>query len=40
MLTFQELNTVIVEIGILNAQPITYVYDDEESVSYPLTSEQ
>ena len=38
-LNFDQLRTLLVEIeGVINARPITYVYDDEESVSYPLTS--
>ena len=40
-LTLEELNTVLIEIeAVINARPITYVYDDEESVSYPLTLTQ
>ena len=40
-LTLEELNTVLIEIeAVINARPITYVYDDEESVSYPLTPSQ
>jgi hypothetical protein len=36
-LSFHELRTLIVEIeGLLNARPITYVYDDTEAISYPL----
>ena len=31
-------NTIVIEVeSIVYARPITYVYDDEESVSYPLT---
>ena len=37
-LTFDELRTILVEIeGVVNSRPITYVYDDEDSISYPLT---
>lgn len=37
-LNFEELRTVLVEIeSVINARPITYVYDDQESISYPLT---
>ena len=37
-LSFEQLRTLLVEIeGIINARPITYVYDDEESISYALT---
>ena len=36
-LSFDELRTVLVEIeGVVNSRPLTYVYDDEESISYPL----
>ena len=38
MLNYSELHTVLVEIeGVVNARPLTYVYDDNEGVSYPLT---
>jgi len=37
-LDYDELQTAVVEIeAIVNARPLTYVYDDEESVSTPLT---
>ena len=37
-LNYDELQTTMVEIeAIVNARPLTYVYDDEESVSTPLT---
>ena len=37
-LNFEELRTLLVEIeGTLNNRPLTYVYDDEEGISYPLT---
>lgn len=37
-LNFDELCTVLVEIeGIINSGPLTYVCDDNESISYPLT---
>ena len=40
-LDYDELLTVLIEIeGIINARPITYVYDDEESVSYALSPSQ
>ena len=38
MLNVDELHTILVEIeGVINARPLTYVYDDNEGVSYPLT---
>lgn len=37
-LSFDVIRTVLVEIeGVLNSRPLTYMYDDEESISYPLT---
>ena len=37
-LTFEELRTILVEIeATLNNRPLTYIYDDEQRVSYPLT---
>ena len=37
-LTFEELRTILVEIeATLNNRPLTYVYDDEQGVSFPLT---
>ena len=37
-LTFKELRTTLVEIeATLNNRPLTYVYDDEQGVSFPLT---
>ena len=37
-LDYNELQTAVVEIeAIVNARPLTYVYDDDESVSTPLT---
>ena len=36
-MTFEELRTILVEIeATLNNRPLTYVYDDEQGVSYPL----
>ena len=38
-LDYDELQTAVVEIeAIVNARPLTYVYDDDESVCTPLTS--
>ena len=37
-LSFEEMRTMLVEIeSTLNNRPITYVYDDDEGVSFPLT---
>ncbi len=37
-LTYDELQTLVVEIeGLINARPITYMYDDTESISFPLS---
>ena len=37
-LTFEELRTILVEIEVtLNNRPLTYVYDREQGVSFPLT---
>ena len=37
-LTFEELRTIVVEIeGTINNRPLTYMYDDVEGVSQPLT---
>ena len=37
-LTYDELHTILIEIeGIINARPLTYVYDDEEMNYEPLT---
>lgn len=34
----RKMITVLAEVeSIINSRPITYVYDDEESISYPLT---
>jgi len=40
-LTFEDLRTILVETeAVLDNRPLTYVYDDEEGVSYPLTPAQ
>lgn len=37
-LTYDELHTVLVELAaVVNARPLTYVYDDEETNYEPLT---
>ena len=41
MTKIDELHTILVEIErVINARPITYVYDDSEGISYPLTPSQ
>ena len=41
MVSFMELSTLLVETQcVINARPITYVFDDTEGVSYPLTPSQ
>ena len=38
LLKFDELSTILVEIeSVINSRPLTYVYDDTEGISYPLT---
>ena len=37
-LNFEQLRTLMVEIeSVINVSPITYVYDDTNSIPYPLT---
>lgn len=38
LLSYEEMRTMLVEVeATLNNRPITYIYDDEEGVSFPLT---
>ena len=38
MLSYDEMSTLLTEVeAVINARPLTYVYDDQESVSHPLT---
>ncbi len=37
-LSFEEMRTILIEVeATLNNRPMTYVYDDDEGISYPLT---
>ena len=37
-LSFEEMHTLLIEIeATLNNRPLTYIYDDEQGVSHPLT---
>ena len=38
ILNFEELHTLLIEVeATLNNRPLTYMYDDENGISYPLT---
>ena len=38
LLDFHEMRTILVEVeGVINSRPLTYVHDDTEGISYPLT---
>ena len=37
-LKLEELSTVLVEVeSVINCRPLTYVYDDQEGISFALT---
>ncbi len=37
-LSFEEMRTILIEVeATLNNRPMTYVYDHDEGISYPLT---
>ena len=37
-LRLEELNTILVEVeSVINCRPLTYVYDDQEGISFALT---
>ena len=39
ILNFEELHIPLVEVKVtLNKRPLTYLYDDENCIFYPLTS--
>ena len=41
VLSLSELCTILVEVvGVINARLLTYILDDKEGVSYPLTPAQ
>jgi len=41
VLKSEELRTVLVEVeSVINARPLTYVFDDGEGVSYPIMPSQ
>ncbi len=41
MLSYYELNTILVEVeSVVNSRPLTYISDDEDGISYPLTPSQ
>ena len=41
LLTRDDLHTLLLEIeGVINARPLTYVYDDSEGIPYPLSPSQ
>ena len=38
-LGLHEMNTILTEVeGVINSHPITYVFDYEDGISYPITS--
>ena len=41
LLNYAELGTILVEIErVINSRPLTYVFDDQEGITYPLTPSQ
>ena len=41
LLSFSELSTILVEIeAVIKSRPLTYVFDDSDGISYPLTPSQ
>ena len=40
-MTFEELRTILTEVeAIVNSRALTYVYDDTDGISYPLSPAQ
>ena len=40
-MNFEALRTILVEIeATINNRPLTYIYDDQEGIYYPLTPSQ
>ena len=41
ILNYDEMHTLLIEIeAVLNSRPLTYLYDDVEGISYPLSPSQ
>ena len=41
MLNYSELQTILTEVeNVINSRPLTYIFDDQEGISYPLTPSQ
>jgi len=40
-LNYSELQTILTEVeNVINSRPLTYIFDDQEGISYPLTPSQ
>ena len=41
LLNYSELQTILTEVeNVINSRPLTYIFDDQEGSSYPLTPSQ